>query len=377
MKQMNNKKGLIVLIILVCIYLTITVVLNVPWKKLGVPGNGGFNDLRGALEFVEMVHSNQNPFTEMHGGFWHVYPKVWGVFYPLLQVKNCRTIGVIVTLLYFLTFLTFIKIRDYTDLLIYALIIVSPAFMLCVERGNVDLILFIIVGLSLFFYKRENIVAVAILLASFLKFFPIYGIVAYKNKITIIISAIIFILFLYLIRDQMHYISINLQRIKPYIGAYGITVLPDLLKAKLNVPILFTYIFQVICAIFFMFLVRPINLSDQKNDFTFLISAGIFAGSYLLGVCFVYKLIFILFAIPKLLDSAKIEKYYLFILVLIISSLWENFTVGMLTKITPTIGLIYRILNQIVLIYLLVFFIKPLYFKFIAQSKELVLLVKR
>jgi hypothetical protein len=368
------KKLLLLGIIL--IYLALVLVFGIQWKKLGVPANGGFNDLKATLEFVEIVHDKGNPYVKSHYVFPFVYPKIWSVLYPVFQVKNCRTIGLILSILYFATIFFFIKISNYLDLFIYSMIIISPSFMLGIERGNVDIMLFSILGLSLLFYKKDSILSIFILLSSFFKIFPIYAIIALKSHFKIIVSVLVFILYLFIIKDQITCITHNLTFIKPYILAYGVCVLPDYLHISYKVPLLFTYLFELILAIFLIFIIKPIKLGESKDDVAFLIGAGIFVGTYIFNSNFVYKMIFILFSIPKLLEYGKLDKKNYLIVFLIIASLWEFFIVGILTRISPISGIGYRILNQIILIYIFTFFINTIYFKFAGDLKKYLLILR-
>jgi hypothetical protein len=163
------------------------------WNRLGVPPvSPAFADLRSvtsgwecAREGIPVLARNPcDPFGERPAN----YPRIW--MWPAglgLGQESTIALGLLVACAFFAAALAVLP-RDATtgDAIPFGLAVCSPAVMLGVERGNVDLALFALVVLGVLLLRAGAVARVAghasILLAAILKLFPIFAAVAFARQ---------------------------------------------------------------------------------------------------------------------------------------------------------------------------------------------------
>ena len=117
---------------------------------------------------------------------------------------------------------------------LWALLICSPASVLLVERGNLDMLIFALLVSALMLRKNAVFESGIILTASLLKFYPILALVAPwlkqrgKGHLIVYMAALIFTLFLVMIRSRLATISGSLEGQSH--SAFGYSVMADLLS---------------------------------------------------------------------------------------------------------------------------------------------------
>lgn len=203
----------------------------------------------------------------------------------------------------------------------------SPSVMMGVERGNLDLLILILVGASALIYNERRsapfVVALGLLgLGVVLKLLPLFCVALigrFSRKALIFASLLAAAGGVYLI-VTFRYIALIRENVPTtFILSYGYKSiflgidhtrdeagLGPLHLVDTWLPSLWTA-FVIICAAIVaarsVFSRRASHPIDQGVAGTaFLFGAGIYCGTYLLGTNFIYRLMFLLLCIPQLLN---------------------------------------------------------------------------
>jgi hypothetical protein len=260
------------------------------------------------------------------------YPRIWHIFFYLgINESHTNIIGTAVVLIFFIGIGIFWFSNEYDNLTYYALFIafLSPAVMLGVERSNIELILFTVLAAAILASFRSSILAfVVIIFGSILKLYPIFGLIYLikenKRKFwTLFLTGLgIFILYgLFSLNDLR---QVFLTTPKLVNSSFGINVWwmgirhPRVFGIPLSgdVTMFFkvaTYVIAFLIAGLTLFLGTrrrvPGYLRQVRHIDAFRIGAGIYVGCFLLMNTHDYRLIFLIFTIPQLvewyLDSKK------------------------------------------------------------------------
>lgn len=364
LEQFDNKHGRLVLIgAVLLIWGAIIWSFNTygyvqTWKLWHIPAKKTpFLDFRLIPGSAETFRSGidpaiSNPNDPSHRLF--NYPKIWYWLFSLkISQDDTIWISIVLIVLFFIILFAFpekIRVRDALILLVF---IFSPACMLLYERGNVDLIFFILCGLTILTASRWPVAASAILLiASFFKLFPFLGIAVFiqenKKRFYALFGAVAAIFFLYLLLNiESLKASWQLTERGTYVS-YGAAVIFDLLHAyaryyllkivpegqvqtvMIFIPYLFAFL--LLAAILFLAVKNqfPFPVVSERNLGAFRLGAAIYAGTFLLGNNWDYRLAFLLFVIPQLSQwfSASSGKYrwlFLGVFAVILASCWDTF----------------------------------------------------
>jgi hypothetical protein len=207
------------------------------------------------------------------------------------------------------------------------LAVISPSVLMGVERGNLDLLILVLVGLAALIYEERKIgrasSAIALLsLGIALKLIPMFcvSLLARFSRYTFIFACATAALSLMYLCLAVKYVFL-IQRNVPttFILSYGYKTIflgLDHMRGEAGfspigladtwVPA-FTAAAVLICAA-----TVAVNSFSSGRDFcsvdisvagtAFLFGAGIYCGTYLLGTNFVYRLMFLLLCVPQLQD---------------------------------------------------------------------------
>ncbi|MFN7218774.1 hypothetical protein [Microcystis sp.] len=325
------------------------------WWKLGVPAaENPFIDLAAVLGAFdcdrltgEVSLINNSCFTQI------AYPSSWSLLTWLgLGQRDTIFLGVFFALIFYVITLIIIGRLNYQEAVVYALILCSPPVMLLVERGNVDIVIYSWLGVALMMIKNSRALIFrlcAYLLIFFwgvIKLFPIFGltvILKEKRNLFLFLSAIFttaFITyFLASIGEIKTISSIHDGRIW---YSFGYKVLFLKVKPFLSNLSLFTggetdikkmirYIIYIIVSLLTLLVLTRVLLSKFKifkewlsSDFVstdsdksldksryidyFRLAVAIHLGNFLvIGMLYDYKLTFLIFALPQILDWIKQE----------------------------------------------------------------------
>jgi hypothetical protein len=313
-----------------------------------------FLDLRlipGATETFQagMDPALSNPYDPA-GRFFN-YPKIWYLLFPLnITQDDVIWISIVLIVLFFLVLFVFPERIRVRDAILFLPFVFSPACMLLYERGNVDLIFFILSGITIMLVNHLPIVAAGVLLiAAFFKLFPFFGIVIFfqenKKRFYAFLGAItgVFLLYLFLDLESLKS-SWQLTEQGTY-TSYGVFVVFDLLYSYFRyyllkvmsedqfqtsmsvIPYVFTFLLLIVVFYFAMRQNAEFPVYSGRNLAAFRLGAAIYAGTFLLGNNWDYRLAFLLFTIPQLsyclfVSSGKLRWAYLGLFVVMAASFW-------------------------------------------------------
>ena len=419
----------IILFLLITLYISLILFISFVydinyyqvWKFFGVPAREVlFSDIYPFFvnDFCKINSINTQDYYDQFQNCdaWqrpYNYMPIWIEFLKLgVHQKYYYFFGIAFSLLFYLAFFKLIVINSKKDFFIYALAILSPPVMFGIERGNTDLFIFFLCFIYISLLQRNNIIAnifsyILIFFSALLKFYPIFLVFlffkkSFWNKIFGIITFLTFLLYVLINYSDILLIKENTPQ--TFFLSYGYNVLEAGLNNifyKLNLiffaaknyllgdyesfkggifHILYTNEFQnnsfifsklFLLFIIFVFIFKNLKISDNKkipkshNYSFFILGASIFCGTFVLGANFDYRLIFLLFTFPYLIDLQEDNRNFLFLknssfIYLIIIYLWLTpftiFTSGLDEIITWFIFMFY--LEFLIIYYLDVFFKK-------------------
>ncbi len=334
LKEFNQKYGrqvLIPLSVLAWVYIIWSFFVNGyinTWYQWHIPAKEPpFIDFRLIPSSAETFRSGMDPSVENPNdpkGHIFNYPRVWYIFF-YTGMTQADTIWICISLLilFFIVVFSFPEKIFVIDSLLMLAVVFSPAAMLLYERGNVDLIIFILCGLTIFLVFRSPAWAVAVLsLASILKFFPFFGVGIFlqedrkKFYKSFFSSFLIFAGYIALAFSDVAATWKLTQR--GTVISYGVYVIFDLLKTYFHyyllkimsegqvivalkwLPHLTAVLFLILIFFFGWRTSRRLETDSERNLTAFRMGALIYIGTFFLGNNWDYRLAFLIFTIPQL-----------------------------------------------------------------------------
>jgi hypothetical protein len=194
----------------------------------------------------------------------------------------------------------------------------SPVVMLAIERGNVELFIFFLCALAITLADSRPILAsVTLILAAFLKIFPLFGVALFLSqvkgrflKLSGIILSIFIIYALLTFNDFRHSLT---DTEKGGDLSYGYNVIPLRVELALG-PFQQTRVISVAASLIaFGLFYAALRQSSKAATFlhtepryltAFRLAASIYTGTFFLGNNWDYRFIFLLFAVPQLVEWA-------------------------------------------------------------------------
>ena len=288
------------------------------------------------------------------------YPRIWQLVFALgIDQGHTNLIGNISVLIFFIGvgLFWFSNKFDNRTYLFLSIAILSPAIMLAIERGNIELILFFVLALALTVNNYSNISALFIFVfASILKIYPVFGFLYLLNEnkkkfwIFILSASGLFIFYMLLTLDDFRQVYISTP--KNAGSSFGINVWWMGLRHKrfFDLPLSdgLMYFFKIMSyattfvilgsTLFFRTGKKVPKLYRQgKNLIAFRVGAGIYIGCFLVMNTIDYRLMFLIFTIPQLLLwlRGKEKGFFsvpLVTLITIIFSLWNAFIMRFLGR---------------------------------------------
>lgn len=292
------------------------------WRIWNIPVmQPAFYDLRlitgGAESYAEGYDpAFENPYDPEQRLF--NYPRIWYLVLATgIDQQDTLLIGILLTLGFFICLTTLRGEFELITAIVMALVIFSPAVLLGIERGNVDLAIFILLALALWGIDISKTLSLLVLLfAVVLKLYPILG-VGYlldENKHSVkytivgILASAAYVVFNW--EDMMHIfsdtqkgadvsygVSVLPTKLLPYLGNYHGTVKLVLYLIAIGLILVLGYL---------AFRNKDQIVADNSNQLSmFRLGAGIYLGTFLLGNNWDYRLMFLIFAIPQIVGWAK------------------------------------------------------------------------
>ncbi|MFC1854116.1 hypothetical protein ACFL27_28365 [candidate division CSSED10-310 bacterium] len=352
--------GVLVLYFLIIFLSSFFMEFHLFWNYLGVPVPGiqpPFADLRSLLSAVECYQMGFNVIIDNpcdpRPGVPMTYPRIWFSLLASLGVRQSQTLqlGIGLAILFFGAVILVIKRLNRGEAVLYSVILCSPMVMAGVERGNNDLLIFIILALAIVcrqsklfllrFFSYSLIMGTAIL-----KIYPFCGLITIlkeSKKAKLWLSVLftgLFLFYLYLISEELMLIAMNVPRAT--IFSYGYLVVFDQFNTFLSLSgypdrgmffvLLPFFVLSSVVTGAFMYS-RRASCSTQffelpagrEFDF-FQVGLLIYMVTFILGHNWDYRLIFLIFTIPYLLTIIKSDhqssSLFTLILLGIVATLW-------------------------------------------------------
>jgi hypothetical protein len=312
------------------------------FRQLGnVPKSPGFDDLRFLLEYIDCKREGTDPYAyPVRCDYrWRPfnYPSTWLLFrYFGFTTKDTDVIGIGIALVFAGCVLLAFRRATPSAALMGGICAISPAVMLGIERGNIDLILFsilVVTSIAASNARRggQLILAVGILTAACLKLYPIAGIACFVRRspkaITIGIATLgLFSLWLYGNWQELHYIKINTPDSQwwsfgyhsVFITIVASTMDPIIEYGQSYAPSMPLYIVVLEKLLLFIGVVAAMAAAFRikwqwqfdcvvpcENETRFLIGSSIYTLTFVLGTNYAYRLVFLLLCVPQLVSWAN------------------------------------------------------------------------
>ena len=179
---LRSNRWSILLLLTIAVYLYILSNFSL-WQSVGIPKlKAPFADMQAILSASDAYREGYNPYIENPNdplGRQHVYSRPWlWLGYTGLTRDHSKFAAVLLMSFFFLLSIKILRPENGNEFLLSAMLLLSPAVLLGVERGNNDLIIFILLGLAVFFLNSKSrpldlIAYFLLFLTSILKFYPI------------------------------------------------------------------------------------------------------------------------------------------------------------------------------------------------------------
>jgi len=253
------------------------------------------------------------------------YPRIWLHLSKLGMNQNHSGVLAVTTIvLFFLFVFRFIGRLNTTEGLFYGIVLCSPPIMLAVETGNIDLIVFLVLGFTLLVSQLQHrfraISYLLILFAGVLKYFPIAAIISTlketKRRALLIFTLCIASFSIYIAFTADEFILIHHQVQRSTYLSYGGEILFKIFEditalSGFSLPHFLwrgAYFASLISVFLFVeFYVRRFQGHAIRSDFidSFRYGAAIYIVAFVFWDNWDYRLIFLLFALPQILDWSK------------------------------------------------------------------------
>ena len=297
------------------------------WDVLGVaPLPFRFGDLRGVTSAWECTRQGldvlvANPCDPFHRA--SNYPGIWMAPSHLgLGVGDTVWLGWTIIGVYLAAAVRILESSARVlDAVVYGAALCSPAIMLGVERGNVDLLIFTIVLLAVLLYRRIDRWPVGhalLLFAAILKLFPIFAAGAFlrdRSRRSLVLLGAVFAGFAVYCLWILHELRVIWRIPQAPEYAYGIRTCSEWIASwagktslraiDVGVLALVAVVLLVVRRRWRTWLPADSGSSARRDLELFVAGAGIYVFSYMLFRSYEYRLVFLLLTLPQLLSWAR------------------------------------------------------------------------
>ena len=279
-----------------------------------------FLDVRTITGGAESVREGLDPMISNPGDPLNRplnYPRIWQLLYDAgLSSRHAVPFGIAVGAAFLLSLFAFTgRLRKVTAVVLAAALC-SPAVMFGLERGNTDLLMFAIVAAGLWFFPRSPWAFLATVIAAFLlKLYPIAAaapLLLLDRKLGLklaAVAAIVVVLYIVLTWDDIQFILSNTPRSTDY--SFGVEVLwrslPDRNAGLREIISYLTYPAAAVLVIAGYYIARSTRLDSGSGDYlaAYYAGAAVYIVVFLFGTNWDYRLVFLLFTIPQLVEWIK------------------------------------------------------------------------
>jgi hypothetical protein len=325
---MNANRTYVLLLVAITVIILITMVVfgaentfkfwNIPTQQ---PAFADLRILPGAAEsfrqgFDPIKENPADPFKRYFN-----YPRAWYIFfYTGIDQSDTYWMATALLLMFFFALLFFPGNIQSANALVLILAIFSPAVLLAVERGNLDLFIFFLCTLALVLGDYSTPAAVIVLtIASLFKLFPFFGVSMFlsnkRSSFLKIIASMLGTLIVYAILTYRNMIASFSYTEKGADLSYGVNVIPLHIQSLSSNPQVFSVLssisYLILFALFVLALIagtrQSANLvaTPSRQLKAFQMGASVYIGTFFLGNNWDYRLIFLLFTMPQLTIWAR------------------------------------------------------------------------
>lgn len=291
------------------------------WVTTGIgEANRPFMDLHGILAAVDAARAGMDPFVPNSFDPYHrphVYTE-WWLELGRLGLTRADTIwlGVVLVAVVLLTALVMVRPRTRTEGAGLVLLLVSPAFLMTVNRANNDLVVFVLISVGLLCFRREAwepraLGVLLFALSAVLKYYPLVTLVLLfdvRSRRGLLGSLALYALVLVLAWPGMEPGLKSAAKYIPqpdWLYAYGA---PVLLRNFGLAGTLGWLVPAGLMAVWAAVSAWPetagpgvgFSPEEQASEREFIMGAAMLTGLFFLGSSFVYKLVFAIWLLPWL-----------------------------------------------------------------------------
>jgi hypothetical protein len=264
-----------------------------------------FGDMRvvqGALASLAQGYDPQinNPGDPVNRAM--NYPAIWIPIAQGLGLNHETNFVIFLSVLISAYFLICVWISYRSNSFWIPALFCSFSSLLLMERGNNDLVIFILLTLALVW--TPNLIGSAIVaLAAALKIYPAFALVAFTRTRWQIVASVFF----GLIAATTFFEQIaTVRQATPVSGSLSYGMLSLMSLFRLSDPLSMAIGNALIVTVAFFF-TQKIQLSETNavNENLFIASASLYVGSFFFGSNFDYRLAFLILAIPYLVAQSR------------------------------------------------------------------------
>lgn len=317
------------------------------WRLWSIrPMEPHFADLRVITGGAESYKQGYDPMIYNPGDPWQRklnYPRVWQSLYSWGVDQSYTTpLGLAMILLFLVGVYLFLPRLENLDTILVFLALISPAVLLGVERGNIDLIMFFLLALAVIWAgKYPTLSVAAVLLAFVLKLFPIFGLAVLlrRNQAAVmrvgIISFVFVIIYVALTYSDLVLVRSNTP--SSVSMSYGVDVFGAIVTRTHSPTVkMWSRILSYLGVLGIMvwtltpLWINRLNQDPESNRRidAFRVGSSIYVGTFVLGANWDYRLVFLLFTLPQLLAWTRHQDWLVsrtsaLTLIVTYASLWH------------------------------------------------------
>ena len=311
-------------------------------SKLPIYHRHKFQDLKYIFEYGDCLNLIKVSNCKEYLDFPFVYPRIWLFISRIVNFYQAQVVYILLIFGYlYISFLSFKNLKN--KYYYHFFFFFSPSSLLLITRANNDLLIFFLTYLTVilliskkFKYRifSFSLFIISILLKIYSLFLIIIFYINKKNfNIKNLLLFFIFLIFLYLFSTEIFEINRIYNKSK-FIAAYRSNLIFDLFNytnstMQINSKLL-SMIFLTFIIIGSLLYKSKNNIQvNKKNSLLFISGSIILSTSFFFSNTFDYKLIFILFVVPVIIEIKNKKKSYLgnLILIIIYLTIWFEFII--------------------------------------------------
>lgn len=345
------------------------------WTKILVPTmTPFFADLRSIQGAVISSASGLNPQIKNPGDPWGRtmnYPSIWTHIGGVLNIQNPNNFLIFGLIIVF-SFIacSFVLLSRYPSIWIF-IGLLSNSTLLGIERGNIDLLIFVLITSSVI--APRFLQAPAFLLSVALKIYPIFALFSLRlsRKRFVVTTTSTLLILIFLIPQYKNILRGNTAETNQ---GFGLKTTLSVISKNFSSIIQYNFklVYSLICIFLFVVMAatwlyrKKIRIDFQnginniERDSLFLAGGTIYVCIFAFTSNWDYRLIFLIMCIPKI---ATLENRYFRAIFQILIVLCMNGSYLVVMMPTPLAALITTIARLIVFVLLLALIRKVLYAK--------------